>query len=791
MLNRKFISFAISAAAISSLLVFSAFADIQGVSVSVDGKKLETDVNPIITDGRTLVPMRAVFEALGAQIEWDDATKTVTAEKDDTEIKLTVGKKDMLINGKAASLDVPAVIRYDRTLVPVRAVAEALGVEVNWLSDIKTVSVNTKEPETITLFDLNHEEKEIEKYFADEYIKLGWKDSTDGLYTTLYSSMTKANIPLDTLEENKQNGWSEKNPAISLTDESFYEQTKNTVKVFWHPQNTSGKVVSKYTFTVYYVEKGSVSGVENQSKTIINSVANGEKLGITTSIPTNCYVELSGVGDCTMMLVGEVSLKYKDGTTEDFWCGQSLTKGDKWDGTHYSSDFKMSENGADGNVIYNIYSLDGEKKQVTLNEFSTIKNDGWYLSPVIALYCKDGSVIIASADKKDELTALGLFESEEDILVKVYNNAGEIASVHPSQLFEAQQNGYKIYKEPIKVLYAEDGTTYAAGESEVEKLLSEGWHIDKSEIMMTVYAPDETQLQVFKSLAAGYIASGYSFFPITTVYDGLGYGYVIGLEEKENYIANGYFADAKELLFSVYHPDGSETEIFPYQLDEFLGYGWYKEPVVLVYNDKGEASVIPMAEKESYLANGYALSEDDFYRSYFSLTGKVRGLKSDEEKYIASGWKMAPFPIEINYEMRLERANIWSVYSYNLYWHPANVSGKTIETYRIEYYTCTDGEYIKNYEDITLPVENGKNLGRTEFSPSFLVSVPEGCDSIIIGDITVQYDDGKIESFWCGQAVTLYDSQWNGVLYNENFELVKTETKNGISYSIMPVGKTK
>jgi len=98
---------------------------------------------PVIENGRTLVPMRAIFESLGAQILWDDATKTVTGTKDSTSVVLTIGNTVAKVNEKETPLDVPASILNGRTMVPVRFISEALGCKVDWADNTKTVIITT------------------------------------------------------------------------------------------------------------------------------------------------------------------------------------------------------------------------------------------------------------------------------------------------------------------------------------------------------------------------------------------------------------------------------------------------------------------------------------------------------------------------------------------------------------------------------------------------------------------------------------------------------------------------
>ncbi len=111
--------------------------------VTVDGKTLQTDVPPTIVQGRTLVPLRAIFEALGADVEWDGSTQTVIGVKDTTEVKLTIGNTRATVNGNAMILDVPATIINGRTLVPARFIAESIGCSVDWNSNTRTAIINT------------------------------------------------------------------------------------------------------------------------------------------------------------------------------------------------------------------------------------------------------------------------------------------------------------------------------------------------------------------------------------------------------------------------------------------------------------------------------------------------------------------------------------------------------------------------------------------------------------------------------------------------------------------------
>lgn len=124
------------------------------ISVYIDGTKIEFDVNPILVDGRTLVPMRAIFEAMGADVLWDNNTSTVTATKSDTIINLSIGSNVVFKNGTPIAIDVPAQLVNGRTLVPVRAVSESFDCNVDWIGETNTVVIASNYSTFGTLYNV-------------------------------------------------------------------------------------------------------------------------------------------------------------------------------------------------------------------------------------------------------------------------------------------------------------------------------------------------------------------------------------------------------------------------------------------------------------------------------------------------------------------------------------------------------------------------------------------------------------------------------------------------------------
>ncbi|MEK4353155.1 copper amine oxidase N-terminal domain-containing protein [Paenibacillus sp. FSL R5-0475] len=113
------------------------------ISIIIDGVRLSTDQAPVMVNGRTMVPLRAIFEAFNATIKWNQKAQTVTATKDDTTIMLKIGSKTATINNKAVTLDVPGLNLKGRTMVPTRFVSEALGHEVGWNPKTQVVTITT------------------------------------------------------------------------------------------------------------------------------------------------------------------------------------------------------------------------------------------------------------------------------------------------------------------------------------------------------------------------------------------------------------------------------------------------------------------------------------------------------------------------------------------------------------------------------------------------------------------------------------------------------------------------
>ncbi|MCL1878602.1 MAG: stalk domain-containing protein [Defluviitaleaceae bacterium] len=114
------------------------------IAVMVDGSRVVFhDQEPVIIDGRTLVPVRGVFEALGFDVSWNENLRAVVMENEDYDVRIPIDSANFTTNGTSHSLDVPAQIIGGRTLIPLRQPLESVGVSVDWNAAAREVVVES------------------------------------------------------------------------------------------------------------------------------------------------------------------------------------------------------------------------------------------------------------------------------------------------------------------------------------------------------------------------------------------------------------------------------------------------------------------------------------------------------------------------------------------------------------------------------------------------------------------------------------------------------------------------
>jgi uncharacterized protein YkwD len=131
-------------AAVIFFFCYSQTAAASDITVRLNGAEINFDQPPIIQNGRTLVPMRAIFEAMGCHVSWNGEDSSITATASDgTTVHMRIGSSVMTVDGNVMHLDVPPQIVNTRTLVPLRAINEALGAVVGWDAHARRADIST------------------------------------------------------------------------------------------------------------------------------------------------------------------------------------------------------------------------------------------------------------------------------------------------------------------------------------------------------------------------------------------------------------------------------------------------------------------------------------------------------------------------------------------------------------------------------------------------------------------------------------------------------------------------
>lgn len=115
---------------------------INDVNYTVNGQAKKMDAKPFISNSRTLVPLRFIIEAIGGDVAWDGDSRVVTVNSKGKNIILPIDSKKITVDGKEIAIDQAAIIKGDRTYVPIRFVAENLGMNVNYINESREIEIS-------------------------------------------------------------------------------------------------------------------------------------------------------------------------------------------------------------------------------------------------------------------------------------------------------------------------------------------------------------------------------------------------------------------------------------------------------------------------------------------------------------------------------------------------------------------------------------------------------------------------------------------------------------------------
>lgn len=303
------------------------------IKVKLNGKTLEFDTEPIIENDRTMVPMRTIFEQLGAQVTWHDEIKTVTGYRryqdiSDVFIKLKIGDNVAYRNGNSFTLDSPPIIRNDRTLVPVRFIAESFGIYVKWDDKNRTVVLSSdndkvKEPELID--DISY----ISKYFdsgvnimipeywdsSDGSNKFGYKDEENNIQMIVDIKEFEESKTLDQFtEESKSLILDNYKDKVVFTGSDKLSINNLDVNMVYLKNSTVTPEINQviyyftsskygYSITFSYYSKSN----DSQLLTIISNIINTIELSGIISTEDEHYIEYAAFFDYGINLNSEIS----------------------------------------------------------------------------------------------------------------------------------------------------------------------------------------------------------------------------------------------------------------------------------------------------------------------------------------------------------------------------------------------------------------------------------------------------------------------------------------------------
>jgi hypothetical protein len=147
----------------------SAYAEIK---VIINGRQINFEVPPTQIRERTMVPLRGIFEALGAEVRWNSYSRSISANRNSTQVELTVGNERASVNGKTVYLDTPPMMVRERVMVPLRFIAEAFGSDVKWYGASQTIEITdsgnqpvaanpaTPSPQAVQITEFSHNASE-------------------------------------------------------------------------------------------------------------------------------------------------------------------------------------------------------------------------------------------------------------------------------------------------------------------------------------------------------------------------------------------------------------------------------------------------------------------------------------------------------------------------------------------------------------------------------------------------------------------------------------------------------
>ena len=211
------------------------------ITVEIDGDRVYFDQPPILYNNRTMVPLRRIFEELGARVTWNGNTQTATGTKGDRTVKVTIGQKKMYVNGREYTLDIAPIVVGGRTLVPARAIAKGLGCDVDWNGRYNLVSITPKVFKWSSWVEDLPDKVDSDLYYIEEKTEYRYRTKEKGYFTSK-EKIWSANLVDEEINYGKWSDWSN-NQIVSFDDSTEIEtRTQSSPKSYHYAHYCTGNI---------------------------------------------------------------------------------------------------------------------------------------------------------------------------------------------------------------------------------------------------------------------------------------------------------------------------------------------------------------------------------------------------------------------------------------------------------------------------------------------------------------------------------------------------------------------
>lgn len=418
------------------------------VKIYINGVRLNSESNAYIENGRTMVPARSIFEALGANVIWDQSKNTVTAKKDNVTVKLIIGEKGFTVDSQKREMDAVPVIINGTTYVPARAVSQAFGADVAWMESIRAVSVTTDGVSVLdgypTVLLPNMSDGTISSvenaYGGVKYSLLFNEDESSFAADGLIEMIARYEKCMENI------GWQKSidgNPNV-LLESVFRNNTRSDCgyEVRMFVNKTGNGAYELYIFAVDHI-------------TVYN-IGNGEVRHITESE----YI---------------LESEYRDSS---FWkrsVGADITVYDAYNNPTVIKDYELYKYLAMGmttemkTVI--MYTEDNSEIKVGVHLVERYRELGYYIEPVIKLYSPYGTCEYIGRSKMYEKVLEGW--SEKPFETELYSHGGKTVKVYLHEKDKYIAEGW--YEELLVPMYFTDGSVTYINALQKDYYIACGW----------------------------------------------------------------------------------------------------------------------------------------------------------------------------------------------------------------------------------------------------------------------------------------------------------------------------